>query len=57
MNILSFHLASGAPAPSAGGPPLPPPPPPPGLFDDIKPAADPEKAARNQLFADLNKGL
>ena len=44
-------------APSAGGgPPLPPPPPPPGLFDDIKVAPDPEKTARNALFADLNKG-
>lgn len=51
---------SGSTVPSApsagGGPPAPPPPPPPGLFDDIKVAQDPGKAARNNLFADLNKG-
>ena len=38
-----------------GGPPPPPPPPPPGLFDDV-PSGDPKDQARNQLFADINKG-
>ena len=48
--------SAAPPAPGAGGPPLPPPPPPPGLFDDIKVDANPEKAARNALFSDLNRG-
>ncbi len=53
---LSGSSVPSAPAPG-GGPPLPPPPPPPGLFDDIKTAAaNPEKEARNALFADLNRG-
>ena len=55
FTIELFYTVPSAPS-AGGGPPLPPPPPPPGLFDDIKVAPDPEKTARNALFADLNKG-
>ncbi len=52
----SGPVAPSGPSAGGGGPPLPPPPPPPGLFDDIKVEVDPEKSARNALFADLNRG-
>ena len=52
------NLTGVPPAPSAGpgGPPPPPPPPPADLFDDLKIEENKDDKARNQLFADLNKG-
>lgn len=54
----SLSGASGAvPRPPAGGPP-PPPPPPAGLMEDALKNlnVNPEKTARNALFAELNQG-
>jgi len=56
LSGTSNGVAAAPPPPPAGGPPPPPPPPPPpaDLFADL--VANPEDQARNQLFADLNKG-
>ena len=56
-SLMAQSAPVAPPAPGGGGgPPLPPPPPPPGLFDDIKVEANPEKSARNALFAEINQG-